>query len=95
MNLAHTKVFQGVLPALLQSNQAVMGRAKFITPKVREFVRDNLAASQYRHNIDEYLDDPVTVFAYPVFDSFEDDRRPAGVLATEIYWNYLYPGELV
>jgi hypothetical protein len=49
-----------------------------------------------------------SALAYPVFDSFEDDRF-TGVLATDIYWklfceysssfhllgNYLYSGELV
>jgi signal transduction histidine kinase len=29
----------------------------------------------------------VIAFAYPVFDSFEDDRQLAGVLATDVYWN--------
>jgi signal transduction histidine kinase/CheY-like chemotaxis protein len=86
-NLAHTKVFRGVLPALLQSNQAVMGRA---TVPIPENFRKSLAASQYRHNIGEYLDDPVTVFAYPVFDSFEDDRQFAGVIATDVYWKLFF-----
>jgi signal transduction histidine kinase/CheY-like chemotaxis protein len=90
MNLAHTKVFQGVLPALQQSNQAVMGRATVVTPKVQEHFGYSLAASQYRHNVSEYLGDPVTAFAYPVFDSFEDDRQLAGVIATDVYWKVFF-----
>jgi hypothetical protein len=49
-----------------------------------------LAASQYRHNIEEYLDDPLTFFAYPVFDSFENDRQLAGVIATDVYWKLFF-----
>jgi signal transduction histidine kinase/CheY-like chemotaxis protein len=91
MNVARTKIVEGVLPALLQSNQAVMGPASVpITPIDLENYRNMLAASQYRHNIDEYLGDPMTMFAYPVFDSFEDDRKLAGVLVTEIYWNLFF-----
>jgi signal transduction histidine kinase/CheY-like chemotaxis protein len=95
MNLAHTNALQGVLPALLESNQAVMGRATTPTiPIERDVFRDNLAQSQYRHSIEEYLDDPVTIFAYPVFDSFDDDRQPAGVLATYVYWKLLFANML-
>jgi signal transduction histidine kinase/CheY-like chemotaxis protein len=68
-----------------------MGRAT--VPKIpseREMFRNNLAVSQYRHNIEEYLDDPVTIFAYPVFDSFDDDRQLAGVLITEVYWKLFF-----
>jgi hypothetical protein len=46
-------------------------------------LQKQLAASQYRYDIEEYLDDPVTAFTYPVFDSFGDDRQLAGVLANE------------
>ncbi len=51
-----------------------MARATVPLPSGREYFRNALAASQYRHNIGEYEDDPMTFFAYPVFDSFEDDR---------------------
>jgi signal transduction histidine kinase/ActR/RegA family two-component response regulator len=75
----------------MESNQAVMGRASVpVTLSEREILRDNLAASQYRHNIDEYIDAPVTTFAYPVFDSFEDDHQLAGVLITQVDWNLLF-----
>jgi signal transduction histidine kinase/ActR/RegA family two-component response regulator len=80
---------------MLQSNQAVMGRTTVPTPKARARFRSTLAASQYRHNIGEYLDDPLTYFAYPVFDSFEDDRQLAGVLATDIYWKQLFANILL
>jgi signal transduction histidine kinase/CheY-like chemotaxis protein len=90
MNWADTKSMEGVLPALLQSNQAVMGRATVMTQSAREHFRSSLAASQYRHNIEKYLDDPVTDFTYPVFDSFEDDRQLAGVITTDVYWKLFF-----
>jgi hypothetical protein len=70
LNLAQTKAFKRVLPALLHSNEAVRGRATVPTlPNERGMFRENLAVSQYRHSIEMYLDDPATIFAYPVFDS--------------------------
>jgi signal transduction histidine kinase/CheY-like chemotaxis protein len=79
---------------MLQTNQAVMGRATVPIPSAKEFFRKSLAISQYRHNIGEYLDDPLTTLAYPVFDSFEDDRQLAGVLVANIYWKLLFTGIL-
>jgi signal transduction histidine kinase/CheY-like chemotaxis protein len=67
-----------------------MARATVPIASGREHMRDHFAASQYRHNIGEYQDDPLTTLAYPVFDSFEDDRQLAGVLATNIYWRLLF-----
>jgi signal transduction histidine kinase/CheY-like chemotaxis protein len=89
--MAQTTTFKGVLPALMQSTEAVMGIATVPTlPNEREIFRENLAVSQYRHSIEEYIDDPVTIFAYPVFDSFEDDRQIAGVIATDFYWKLFF-----
>jgi signal transduction histidine kinase len=87
LNIANTKLLQGLLPALLQTKQVVIGPARVPIAEVRESFRSNLAVSQYRHKIGDYLDEPVMVFAYPVFDSFEDDRQLAGALATDVYWN--------
>jgi signal transduction histidine kinase/CheY-like chemotaxis protein len=56
----------------------------------KEDFRNTLAASQYRHRSDFYQGDPITFIAYPVFDSFEDDRQLAGVLATNIHWRLLF-----
>jgi signal transduction histidine kinase/CheY-like chemotaxis protein len=90
LNIANTKLFHGVLPALLQTNQAVMTQAAVPIPIMRESIKSDLARGQYRHNIGEYLDDPVTLLVYPVFDSFEEDRQLAGVLATSFYWKLLF-----
>jgi signal transduction histidine kinase/CheY-like chemotaxis protein len=90
VNFANTKALEGVLPALLQTHQAVMARATVPIQRAGNSFRNNLAVSQYRHNVEEYLDDPLTYFAYPVFDSFENDRKLAGVLATNVYWKLLF-----
>jgi signal transduction histidine kinase/CheY-like chemotaxis protein len=79
-----------MLPAILQTNQAVMTRAVIPAPSGGSIFNLKLAASQYRHNVGEYQNDPVTFFAHPVFDSFEDDRKLAGVLATNIYWKLFF-----
>jgi signal transduction histidine kinase/CheY-like chemotaxis protein len=94
--MAHIKAMKRVLPALQQSNQAVMGRATVPTAStdMNKF-RNNLAISQYRHNIEEYHDDPVTIFAYPVFDSFDDDRKLAGAIVIDIYWKLLFANILL
>jgi signal transduction histidine kinase/CheY-like chemotaxis protein len=71
-----------------------MARATVPVPTGREYFRKTLAVSQYRQNIGEYGDDPPTFFAYPVFDSFEDDRQIAGVLATNVIWKLFFTGIL-
>jgi class 3 adenylate cyclase len=46
-----------------------------------------LSKSQYRHQVQGYLGDPLSSFAYPVFDSFDlDTRKVVGVLGTMLYW---------
>jgi signal transduction histidine kinase/CheY-like chemotaxis protein len=37
----------------------------------------------------------LTVFSYPVFDSFEDDRQVAGVLVTDFYWKVFFANILL
>jgi signal transduction histidine kinase/CheY-like chemotaxis protein len=90
LNFAHTKALEGLLPVLLQANQAVMAHAIVPIPSAGDAIEMQLAASQYRHNIEEYRDDPLTYVAYPVFDSFEEDRQIAGVIATAVYWKLFF-----
>lgn len=94
INFANTLPFQGVLEHLLESKQAIMNRAVVPTPFGRERLRQNLALSQFRHDIDSYLNDPVSFFGYPVFDSFGEGREIAGVLATNVYWRRFFNGIL-
>jgi hypothetical protein len=93
VNPANTKALEGVLPALLHTNKAVMAPASVSISGVKQYVRDNLATSQYRHNGGKHLDDPLTLrpLSLPVFNSFEDDRKLAGVLAIMEAAVYSYP----
>jgi hypothetical protein len=38
----------------------------------------------------QYVDDPITILSYPVFDSFAADRQVVGVLGTTLYWRLLF-----
>ena len=71
-----------------------MNRAVIPIPSASENLEQNLALSQFRENAEEYLEDPLTFIAYPVFDTFEDDRKLAGVLATNVYWKLFFAGIL-
>lgn len=43
--------------------------------------------SQYRYDTDEWLGDPTSTFAYPVFDSFiHETRKVVGVLTSSSFW---------
>jgi hypothetical protein len=53
-----------------------------------------LVLGQYRHDKEEFLGDPASSTAYPVFDSFGEDRKVAGVLATNIYWRLFFTDTL-
>jgi hypothetical protein len=92
VNFANTKALEGVLPALLHTNKAVMAPASVSISGVKQYVRDNLATSQYRHG-GKHLDDPLTLrpLSLPVFNSFEDDHKLAGVLAIMEAAVYSYP----
>jgi hypothetical protein len=90
VNFVNTNIFRGVLPAMLQTNQAVMTPTIVPIPRVRESIKSGLAGGQHRHNIGEYLDEPMTVLAYPVFDSFEEDHQLAGVVTTSFYWKLFF-----
>jgi hypothetical protein len=90
LDFANSKLFHGVLPALLETNEAILAKAEIPLPQFRDRIEKNLALGQYRHNKHEYLDDPLTFLAYPVFDSFAPDREFAGVLATNVYWKMFF-----
>jgi class 3 adenylate cyclase len=49
-----------------------------------------LSLGQYRHTFAEYTDDPITMFAYPVFDKFTPDRKIVAILGTALYWRVLF-----
>lgn len=50
-----------------------------------------LSMSQYRYDAGEFLGDPSSAFGYPVFDSFDLDRRKVvGLIATNFYWRLYF-----
>ncbi|KAL7565588.1 hypothetical protein ACA910_014300 [Epithemia clementina (nom. ined.)] len=91
-NFAGTYAFYGLLPILLETKQAVMNRATVTTPDVaRQTLAANLVISQFRQEVEAYMDDPLTFIAYPVFDSFDPRTKEiAGVLATNIHWKLFF-----
>ena len=50
----------------------------------------NLRAGQYRNSAESYKTDPLTFLAYPVFDSFGENRQLVGVIATSLYWRLVF-----
>ena len=67
-----------------------MNRAEIALPKAKRSIEENLLLSQYRQESYQYLEDPITFIAYPVFDSFDEDRQVAGILAASTYWRKLF-----
>ncbi|CAB9526882.1 respiration control sensor protein ArcB [Seminavis robusta] len=92
MNFAQTKALKaGLIESMVKEKKAVLNSAAVPIPEIRERLEANLRLSQFRHNIEEYVDGLSTFLAYPVFDSFDEDKREvAGVLATNIYWKILF-----
>ncbi|KAL7565587.1 hypothetical protein ACA910_014299 [Epithemia clementina (nom. ined.)] len=95
-NFANSEAFHGVLPKLLQTKEAIMHWATGpLTEPARQNLAANLAISQFRHEIGNFMVDPLTFLAYPVFDSFDPDTREiGGVLATNIHWRIFFEGIL-
>jgi class 3 adenylate cyclase len=49
-----------------------------------------LSQGEHRHAIAQYTADPITIVSYPVFDSFDVDRKVVAVLGTMLYWKLLF-----
>jgi hypothetical protein len=94
INLVTMKVFLNVLPVLLETNQAVMNQAEIPLPGMYSVFEDFMVFGQFRHNYPEFIDDALSFIAYPVFDSFDEDRKLVGVLSTNIHWRHFFKGIL-
>jgi hypothetical protein len=91
MNFAQTRALRpDLLETMTQEKKAVLNTAAVPIPEIKERLVANLRLSQYRENVEEYVDGLSTFLAYPVFDSFEDNREVTGVLATNIYYKILF-----
>ena len=81
----------GLLEPLLQTKQAILNKAT--TPKEgnTKSKTESIQISQYREHSPEYLDDPETIMAYPVFDSLDlNTRQVVGILAVHTYWRLVF-----
>ena len=95
MNFANTKALRAdIIESMMREKKAVLNSVAVPIPALKERLEANLRISQYRENVNEYIDGLSTFLAYPVFDSFTDDKQVAGVLATNIYWEVLFAGLL-
>lgn len=91
LNFANTLAFQGALPALLEKGEAIITRAILPIPASFEQNEKNLALSQYRHEDFQSLsNDVMSFFAYPVMDSFGPDAKVAGVIASNVFWRFIF-----
>ena len=52
-------------------------------------------SSQYRHELDQYVAEPLTTIAFPVFDQFNPmTRQVKAILSTAIYWRVIFTNVL-
>jgi len=89
-NFDKTVGLNGILEYILRDKKAAAGKAGTPVPSTVPIVTDFLKKSQYRADVQEYVNDWQTFINYPVFDSFEDDRKVAGVLTSSIHWKFLF-----
>lgn len=95
LDFSNTKVAKGILPVIQDSNKAVLYKAVVPTAPGRQQLKANLGLSQYRHEIEEYLDDPATFLGYPVFDGFDGSNKTlVGVLVAPLYWRLVLSNAL-
>jgi len=79
-----------MIEKLSATKEAILDKALFPGLNERNMLEANLKISQYRSDMESYLEDPLIFLAYPVFDSFEGGRKLAGALAANIYWRFLF-----
>ena len=88
----------GVLPMMMEDpSKAILHRVFFPTTTGEKQMQASLSVGQYRHDThtEEYLNDPISFMAYPVFDSLDiDNRQFVGVLAVNLYWRLYFAGIL-
>ncbi|CAB9526252.1 Receptor-type guanylate cyclase gcy [Seminavis robusta] len=90
-NFATSNVFSDVLPVILDDPKVVINKAEVVPPQFQQTMTYTLRGSQYRNDVDEYLLDPLSFMAYPVFDSLDvDNRKLAGLLISNLYWRMYF-----
>lgn len=94
LNFATTPVFKGVLPQIMNDPKAIIN--KFVLPLKfgQKQITANLKIGQWRHDLEDYKEDPISFMAYPVFDSFTKGKKLVGVLVSNLYWRLYFTGIL-
>lgn len=89
---------QVVMNAAADLNKKVDGDKDGVSQDLNEF---NLQNGQYRHEVDSYRGSPISQLAYPVFDSFGENRNLAGILMITVrtirvsLYNPIYKNPLI
>jgi len=88
MNIAKAPALGGgAVDEIIRTKRAVVNKAIVPIGDGNTIFSANLKIGQYRHNVDEYAQDPVSFIGYPVFDSFNlDERNIVGLVVTNLYW---------
>lgn len=89
LDFARTKALENVLPIVQTSSEAVLNLAIVPVESGQAQLEAGLKISQFRNDIESYLDDPTSFLTYPVFDGFTENRTLAGVLIAPIYWSLI------
>ena len=92
LNFDKGTVFEGILPNLLKRPEALINRGTSLEldPEGKVLINKNLAIGQFRHQTEKYANDPLSFLAYPIMDSFQQDRKVVGVLGTNLYWRMFF-----
>jgi len=76
---------------LYHEKKAIFNAASTPSNDIKEWVEDVLMISQFRHKMGKYANDLHSYLVYPVFDSFDEDKRQvAGILITDVFWKFLF-----
>ncbi|CAJ1933537.1 unnamed protein product [Cylindrotheca closterium] len=89
LDFSRTNALKGVLPIVQRSNEAVLNWAIVPIPSGRAQLEASLKISQFRNDVEAYLNDPASFLTYPVFDGFTKNRTLAGVLVAPLYWSLI------
>jgi class 3 adenylate cyclase len=65
-------------------------RTLYLTLVFHIYSSSALSLSQYRYTDSEFKKDPTSTMTYPVFDSFEQTKKVAGVLTVNLYWSLYF-----
>lgn len=92
LNFDEGTAFEGILPNILKRAEALINRGTSLEldPQGKALINKNLAIGQFRHQTEQYANDPLSFLAYPVMDSFRSDRKVVGVLGINLYWRIFF-----